>query len=331
MAQRKLLVTGACGYIGSALSERLIKRIGDGKDYHLILVDRLDFESDREFFYSLVKNPHVTFVKGDICNERLMQELMRDCYGVVNLAALVGEPLCRQKPEQAIAINEKAAKNLADISLRRGIKTHVQLSTCSNYGQAVETPAREESTLYPESLYAISKTHAETYLAENCPQSIILRCATAYGLSPRTRFDLLVNEFIKDAVFQGEISIFSPGVHRPIVHVDDIAKAIVLMLETPPDEQISRIYNVGSSDQNFTKGVIANRVAKAMGVKVNIDDSKIDPRDYIVDFTRIADQGFKCDHGLDDSIAEIKKAIDEERITKEEMLTNTNVAPVVRR
>jgi nucleoside-diphosphate-sugar epimerase len=318
---KRIVLTGALGFIGSVLTHYLLDKM---PDYHLILVDRMKFESDSNFFYTIVKNTNVTFVKGDIRNIRLMDVLIRESDAVVNLAALVGEPLCKQQPEETIQVNEQAATMLADLTMRRGAK-YIFTSTASNYGQSPNHAAREEDPLYPESLYAISKTRTEQYIVENIPNAIILRCATAYGLSPRTRFDILPNEFIKDALLKKAISIFSPEVHRPIVHVQDIAQAIFLALDAPA-ERNTRIYNVGSANQNYTKGQIADIVAKHMNVPVNIEEGRVDPRDYIVDFNKIAmELGFKCKYGIDDGIDEIKTAIETEAITAEELDANVNV------
>jgi len=321
---KTIMITGSLGYIGSVLTHYLLEKMFD---YRLLLVDKMAYESDRDFFYTLAKDPRVTFIKADIGNQKLMASLMKECDAVVNLAALVGEPLCKSKPEEAIQVNEVGAITLAEMAMRRAAK-FIQLSTASNYGQSPTRPAKEDDKLYPESLYAITKVRAEEWISNNIPNSIILRCATAYGMSPRTRFDILPNEWIRDALVQKEIRIFSPLVHRPVVHVQDIAQAIFLALDAPAERE-SRIFNVGSNEQNFTKGQIANMVGKHMNVPVTEIEGRIDPRDYMVDFNKIAIQlGFKCKYTVDQGIEEIMDAIDTEAITDDELNNNVNVLAV---
>ena len=222
-----IVLCGGSGYIGTKLTEILFQET----DYNITVIDRLDFRLDQNFKNKYYNEKRIMFYKKDIRDEDFLNETIHEGDIVVNLAALVGEPLCKLKPEEAVSVNLDAAKNLATLCKNKKIKKFIQMSTCSNYGKAMEL-VDEESELYPTSLYAETKVALEKFLLKNIPNSIILRCATAYGLSEgRMRFDLLLSEFIKDAWISKEINVFMPQVHRPLVHIRDISEAIKLCIE----------------------------------------------------------------------------------------------------
>ena len=302
---KKIILCGGSGYIGTKLTEHLL----DNTNHEIVIVDRLDFKLEPEFKSTIYSNNRITFHQEDIRNLEFMDTVIEEgCY-VVNLAALVGEPLCKIKPDEAVDVNFEAAKNLAELCKKKNIKKFIQLSTCSNYGQAKEMVS-EDGKLFPTSLYAETKVNLEKYLLQNIPNSVILRCATAYGLSVgRMRFDLLVSDFIKEAWLQKEINVFMPEVHRPIVHVSDISNAISLCIEH--EGKISRVYNVGSSNQNYTKREIAEKVSKRLNAPLKIVE-KVDKRDYIVNFDRIKNElGFVTKFLAEDGIEEMVKILED--------------------
>ena len=280
---KRIILCGGSGYIGTKLTQVLI----DKTDYELVIIDRLDFKLNSEFKQKYYDLDRVTFHQKDIRDLEFMKDVLQSDDYVVNLAALVGEPLCKIKPEEAVEVNFEAAKNLADLCKEKNIKKFIQLSTCSNYGQAKEM-VDEDGELFPTSLYAETKVNLEKYLIKNISNATVLRCATAYGLSVgRMRFDLLVSDFIKEAWLEKQINVFMPEVHRPIVHVSDISDAILLCIEH--EGNLSRVYNVGSSIQNYTKRQIAEKVANRLNVSLNIVE-KVDKRDYIVNFDKIKNE-----------------------------------------
>ena len=247
---KRIILCGGSGYIGTKLTEVLLEKT----DYHLVIIDRLDFKLDSDFKSKFYDSDRVEFHQKDIRDLNFMNQQIRKGDYVVNLAALVGEPLCKIKPEEAIEVNFEAAKNLADLCKEKNISKFIQLSTCSNYGQAKEMVG-EDGELFPTSLYAETKVNLEKYLIQNISNATVLRCATAYGLSVgRMRFDLLVSDFIKEAWLEKQINVFMPEVHRPIVHVSDISDAILLCIEH--EGILSRVYNVGSSIQNYTQELL---------------------------------------------------------------------------
>ena len=302
---KRIILCGGSGYIGTKLTEVLLEKT----DYHLVIIDRLDFKLDSDFKSKFYDSDRVEFHQKDIRDLNFMNQQIRKGDYVVNLAALVGEPLCKIKPEEAIEVNFEAAKNLADLCKEKNIAKFIQLSTCSNYGQAKEMVG-EDGELFPTSLYAETKVNLEKYLIQNISNATVLRCATAYGLSVgRMRFDLLVSDFIKEAWLEKQINVFMPEVHRPIVHVSDISDAILLCIEH--EGILSRVYNVGSSIQNYTKRQIAEKVSDRLNVPLNIVE-KEDKRDYIVNFDRIKNElNFSTKFLVEDGIEEMVKILED--------------------
>lgn len=302
---KRIILCGGSGYIGTKLTEVLLEKT----DYHLVIIDRLDFKLDSDFKSKFYDSDRVEFHQKDIRDLNFMNQQIRKGDYVVNLAALVGEPLCKIKPEEAIEVNFEAAKNLADLCKEKNISKFIQLSTCSNYGQAKEMVG-EDGELFPTSLYAETKVNLEKYLIQNISNATVLRCATAYGLSVgRMRFDLLVSDFIKEAWLEKQINVFMPEVHRPIVHVSDISDAILLCIEH--EGILSRVYNVGSSIQNYTKRQIAEKVSDRLNVPLNIVE-KEDKRDYIVNFDRIKNElNFSTKFLAEDGIEEMVKLLED--------------------
>jgi len=302
---KRIILCGGSGYIGTKLTEILLEKT----DYNLTIIDRLDFKLDSNFKNEFYNSNRIEFYQKDIRDLDFMSKHIHEGDYVVNLAALVGEPLCKIKPEEAVEVNFEAAKNLADLCKEKNIKKFIQLSTCSNYGQAKEM-VDEDGDLFPTSLYAETKVNLEKYLIKNISNSTVLRCATAYGLSVgRMRFDLLVSDFIKEAWLEKQINVFMPEVHRPIVHVSDISNAILLCIEH--EGILSRVYNVGSSIQNYTKREIAEKVSDRLNVPLNIVE-KEDKRDYIVNFDRIKNElNFSTKFLAEDGIEEMVKILED--------------------
>jgi len=300
----RTILCGGSGYIGTKLTEVLFH----DTNYEIVIVDRLDFKLNQDFKNKYYNNKRVRFYQNDIRDKKFLSDLIREDDIIINLAALVGEPLCKLKPEEAVSVNLEAAKDLAVLCKSKNIKKFIQLSTCSNYGKAAEL-VNEDSELSPTSLYAETKVELERFLLSNIPNSIILRCATAYGLSEgRMRFDLLLSEFIKDAWVSKEINVFMPQVHRPLVHISDISEAIKLCIKE--EIKMPKVFNVGSNEQNFTKREIAERVAIHLKVPIKIVE-KEDKRDYTVSFNRIKDElGFKTKFNIDYGIKEMVSVLE---------------------
>ena len=251
-----ILVTGGAGYIGSVLTRKLVS-----SKYNVKVLDSLIFGQDG--ISDLVSNRSVKLFPDDIRNEKILTDVLKDVDCVVHLAAIVGEPLCNKIPEIAKQINELATKQIVDSCKKAGVQRFIFASTCSNYGSALET-VNEDTQLESLSLYSETKVKSELNVLNSQDKNFepcVLRFATAYGLSPRMRFDLLLQEFIRDALIDKKISIFGSNHWRPLVHVDDIASACIIVIEN--SKNISgEIYNVGDNEQNYTKKQLAEMIQK---------------------------------------------------------------------
>jgi nucleoside-diphosphate-sugar epimerase len=307
---RKILVTGAAGYIGSVLTQKLLS-----KKYQVVGIDNLSFGG--ESLVSIYGNPLFNFVKGDIRDKEFIIKVLPEVTDIVHLAAIVGDPACSKQPDLAREINWEASKMLADIANEyNNINRFVFASTCSNYGKMEgDSYLNEESPLRPVSLYAELKVKFEQYLLSlNKRKDFIptaLRFSTVYGISPRIRFDLTVNEFIREVVLGGKLEIFGEQFWRPYAHVEDLANACVLVLESESNLVDREVFGVGDTRENYQKKMIAEEILKIIpNAKINYVTRTEDPRDYRVDFTKIKDKlGFKITKTVSDGLKEINSLL----------------------
>ena len=286
----KVLVTGGAGYIGSVLVRQLL-----GKGYQVRAFDNLKFGGDA--LYEVMLNPDFEFMFGDVRNSSEVEKALEGVDAIAHLAAIVGDPACKKYSDEANETNWHASVALFEAAEKAGVKRFVFASTCSNYGKMPDPDSfvTETSPLNPVSLYAELKVKFEKYLLEEKKDAGIcstsLRFSTVYGFSPRIRFDLTVNEFTRNAAIHGEQEIWGAQFWRPYCHVEDLARAVVLVLESPEEKVKANVFNVGSTEENYNKGMIIEEVCKVVpNVKVNYVDSAEDPRDYRVNFDKIKDQ-----------------------------------------
>ena len=302
----KVLVTGGAGYIGSVLVRQLLQ-----KNYKVRVLDSLKFGGDA--LYDVMLHPNFEFMKGDICNEGDIDNALLGVDAVAHLAAIVGDPACKKYSEEAQATNWDGSIQLFKKADKAGVSRFIFASTCSNYGKMSNPDefVTETSELRPVSLYAELKVKFEKYLLEDNKNSNIcstaLRFSTVYGFSPRIRFDLTVNEFTRNAVVYGEQEIWGSQFWRPYCHVDDLARAVVLVLESDEDKVRANVFNVGSTEENYMKGMVINEVCKVVpNVKVNYVESNEDPRDYRVNFDKIKNElGYAITKKVSEGIREI--------------------------
>lgn len=308
---KKILVTGCAGYIGSVLTSQLLN-----KGYDVRGIDNLMFGG--ESLISVIANPNFDFIKGDLRDEVIIKKSLEGVDGVVHLAAIVGDPACSQQPQLAEEINGKVSKMLFDNSIKsERIKRFIFSSTCSNYGKMKgDTFVTETSELNPVSLYARLKVEFENYILKSNYRKDLcataLRFSTVYGMSPRMRFDLTVNEFIKDATLGRELQIFGEQFWRPYCHVVDLARACILVLESEISKVNCEVFNVGDTNENYQKKMLADEVLKIIPTaKISFVKKNEDPRDYRVDFSKIANKlNFVITRRVIDGISEIHRAID---------------------
>jgi len=313
MNAMRILLTGGAGYLGSVLTPMLL-RLG----YQVTVIDNLSHGG--EPLLGLFQDENFRFVKGDIRNDADLDKALEDVDAVVHLAAIVGDPACARDPELAREVNDKGSHKLFDAAVKRGVQRFIFTSTCSNYGKMAEGSGflDETSPLRPVSLYAETKVAVEKTLlnggSQRGPIVTVLRCSTLYGLSPRMRFDLTVNEFTRDLFANRKLVVFGQQFWRPYVHVSDAARAILLVLKSPAEKVSGRVFNVGDSTQNYQKGQLVEMIKSQLEFDVDIQtvQKQEDPRDYRVTFTRIRDElGFKISRTVEDGIREVRDAIEQ--------------------
>ena len=306
----KVLVTGATGYVGSVLTHKLLN-----KGYEVIGVDFLMYGG--ESILGIFNHTNFRFYKADIRNIESIKPLIEQVDAIVHLAAIVGDPACAKQPQLATSINLDGSINLFKTAHNSSsVKKFIFASTCSNYGKMDgDNYVTEESPLKPVSLYAELKVKFEKYMLEGdyrkdfCPTA--LRFATAYGISPRMRFDLTVNEFAKDAALGRELIIFGEQFWRPYCNVEDLANACILVLESAPEKVNKNVFNVGDTKENYQKKMLAEELKKLIpNMVIKYIQKDEDPRDYKVSFEKINKElGFKKTKTVPQGIEEIIRII----------------------
>ncbi|MDQ3583925.1 MAG: NAD(P)-dependent oxidoreductase [Pseudomonadota bacterium] len=313
---KKVLVTGGAGYIGSVLIRVLLD-----KGCHVRAVDSLKFGG--EALYDVSQHPRFEFMKGDMRNEADVDKALQGMDHLAHLAAIVGDPACSKFSDEAREVNWTASVSLFEKAERAGIKRFVFASTCSNYGKMADPDSfvHENSELRPVSLYAELKVKFENYLlnqrrdARMCATA--LRFSTVYGFSPRIRFDLTVNEFTRNVCLTGEQEIWGPQFSRPYCHVDDLARAVVLTMQSPEEKVRASVFNVGDTRENYSKRMLMEEIQKQIpGAKAIYVEKTEDPRDYRVNCDKIRnDLGFTITKRVPDGIREIIKLVQSGMIT----------------
>ena len=305
---KKVLVTGGAGYIGSVLVRILLN-----KGYFVRVADSLKFSGDALF--DVAQNPNFEFIKADMRNEADVKKVIAGIDYIAHLAAIVGDPACSKFPEEANDVNWTASVSLFEQAEKAGIKRFVFASTCSNYGKMSDPNSfvDENSELRPVSLYAELKVKFENFLMHDKKNSKMcgtaLRFSTVYGFSPRIRFDLTVNEFTRNVCITGEQEIWGPQFNRPYCHVDDLARAVVMVMEAPEEKVRANVFNVGDTKENYSKRMLMEEIQKQIPeAKAIYIEKTEDPRDYRVNCDKIKNElGFTITKKVPDGIREIIK------------------------
>ncbi len=296
----KILVTGAAGYIGSVLVGELLRH-----NHSVIALD--NFMYNQISLLEYCNQTQLEIVRGDARDKNLMERLLKNTDAIFPLACLTGAPLCQRYPWEAQTIIVDAVRML--LELRSAQQIIIFPTTNSGYGIGQKgIPCTEESALHPISLYAQLKVDVEKILlaAGNC---ITLRLATAFGISPRMRLDLLVNDLTYKAVTDRYVILFEPHFKRNFIHVRDIAKAFLHGL-THFEQMKNQSYNVGLSDTNLSKWELCAEIKKQLPGFIFLEapiGEDPDKRDYIVSNEKIEQTGFKPDFSLQDGIRELIK------------------------
>ena len=311
----KILVTGGAGYVGSGLLRELLK-----ENYNVTCVDNLMFGG--ESLLDIWHDKNFNFIKCDINDWNAFSNVLKinKFDAVIHLAAIVGDPACQMNSELAIQTNWESTKWLLDKSIEIGIKKFIFASTCSNYGKMddPESYVDEKSILAPVSLYAELKVKFENYMLTEIKKyknfyPTSLRFSTVYGVSPRMRFDLTVNEFTKDLSLGKELTIFGEKFWRPYCHVKDFSNAFITILRAENEKVAYNVFNVGDTSENYTKQMIVDEIIKIIPeAKINYVEKNEDPRDYRVNSDKIKRElDFKITMRVPDGIEEVKRMIQE--------------------
>ena len=300
-----VLIIGGGGYIGSALVPKLL---ADG--HRVRVLDLLMYGTQP--LQGVLDHPMLEIVRADFREIDSLVKAMRGVEQVVHLGGIVGDPACALDEELTIDVNLAATRSIAEVAKGNGIRHFVFASSCSVYGTSDDV-LTEKSQLNPLSLYARTKVAAEKVLlgmADTNFTPLIVRFATIYGLSGRTRFDLVVNLLAAKAVFDHQITIFGGDQWRPFLHVDDAALAIQQLLQLPAGRG-TEIFNVGSNTENYTINQIGEIIKKYVpDAELVIQGNDLDRRNYRVDFSSIRRMtGFVPHWTVDDGVRQVVDAI----------------------
>ncbi len=315
MSERHVLITGGAGYIGSLLTSELLRA-----GYRVTVLDSLLFGG--ESLVPFLHHPNFHFVKADVTEPRAVKDALKDGWlrpdAIVHLAAIVGFPACQAVGKQvAWRYNVEATKSVFGQAVDLGVERFVFASTYSNYGLSPDgKPVTEDSPLNPQSIYAETKIASEEFLLTQKDATcapLIFRFATLYGISPRTRFDLIVNQFVLEAFTKRQLIIYQRGYSRSFVHIRDVVRGVMLGLEAEREKICGEVFNLGTDSGNYSKDDIVRLVLKRIPETiVEYKDLTFggDMRDIRVSFAKVKDMlGFETTLDVDDGIRELLFAL----------------------
>lgn len=315
MTERHVLITGGAGYIGSILTSELLRA-----NYKVTVLDSLLFGG--ESLLPFLHHPNFHFVKADVTEPRVVRDAVRNGWqkpdAVIHLAGIVGFPACQAVGRQvAWKYNVDATKMVFGQAVDLGVERFVFASTYSNYGLSEDgKPVTEKSPLTPQSLYAETKIAGEEFLLDqkdtNCVP-VLFRFATLYGISPRTRFDLIVNQFVLEAFTKRELIIYQRGYSRSFVHIRDVVRGVIMGVEADREIAGGQVFNLGAETGNYSKNDIVKLILKRMPeTVVEFKDLTFggDMRDITVSFEKVRRMlGFETTLTVDDGVREVLFAL----------------------
>lgn len=299
MVEKKILVTGGAGYVGTALLPKLLEA-----GHEVTVFDNLMQGGNQ--LLSFFRNKNFHFVNGDVTIKGDLESAVKDKDVIIHLAAIVGFPACKNNPELATAVNIGGTQNLIDVTTPDQVILYG--STGSNYGKVTDI-CTEESPLNPLSLYGETKTEAEHMLMAR-GNTVAYRFATAFGVSPRLRLDLLINDFTNKCLRDGYLVVYEKHFMRTFIHVSDMAEAFMLAVNNL-DKMVNNVYNIGDDSMNYSKEAICNMVADKTDAFIHFEEigSDADKRNYVVSYDKVRALGFRTKVTIEDGIDEIIKAL----------------------
>ena len=298
----KILVTGGAGYAGSILVDKLLD-----EQYKVKVLDNLMYNQTSHLPFFINKN--FEFVRGDIRDKETVSESLKDVDLILHLAAIVGAPACKKNTKLAEEVNIEGTRIIN--SFRSNNQTLIYASTGSNYGKLDEI-CTEESPLNPTSLYAKTKCQAEDEIMSR-GNSVALRFATAFGVSPRFRYDsLLINDLVYQALNNRYLVIYEADAKRTFIHVRDMAESYLFTIDNL-DKTRNNVFNVGSEKMNCSKRDVVSKIKEILKnkEKINLDiffaeiAEDEDKRDYEVSYEKIRKIGFETKISLNEGIEEL--------------------------
>lgn len=299
----RILVTGGAGYIGSTLVPSLLS---DG--HYVTVVDDLRLGGHGILgFYS---HPRFNLVKESVVRPKVMEWACQKQEAVIHLAALVGEPPCTKWPDEARFVNTYGVECMVEAARKSGVSHFLFSSTCSNYGKRPGADLDESAELVPLSLYAETKIAAEKIVLDANSDSLtttVFRFATVYGVSPRMRFDTMLNEFVRDAVVDKWLLIYGRESYRTLCHIRDIVQMIKLTL-AKRSAAGGEVFNVG--DAHISKQGLAEMIVDHVpGLSIDYKDQQSDPRDYRASFEKAVAFGYRPQYTVKDGVREVARAL----------------------
>jgi dTDP-4-amino-4,6-dideoxygalactose transaminase/nucleoside-diphosphate-sugar epimerase len=309
--EKKVLVTGGAGYVGSIVVNMLLDR-----GYRVIVLDKLLY--GRKGLDSFSGRENMEFIQGDVTDHLIVEKAIKGADYVIALAAIVGDQACSVNEKITWDINYKSVKYLADLSVLNNVTRFVFTSSCSVYGCNEHIRfLTEESKLSPVSLYAQTRIKSEKYLQKkkDLLSFVILRLSTIFGYSPRMRFDLAVNIMSAKAAASKSLDVCGGDQWRPFVHVCDVARAIILALESDDKLVRGEVFNVGSTDSNYKIAEVADMILEELPeTKINFISSTADKRNYNCVFDKIHKKlNYKGTLSVRDGIREVAQFVEKEK------------------
>ena len=301
----RVLVTGGCGYLGSMLVPLLLNR-----EYQVTVLDRLMWGIKPILHFAA--HPNLNLISGDIRDREVVRAAVQDTDVVFHLAAIVGYPACAADPAQAVSTNVDGTRNLVEALTDQKL---LFASTGSTYGK-VEGRCTEETPIDPLTLYGSTKWQAERMVTGR--GGVALRFATVFGVSPRLRLDLLVNDFVHQALHNKQIVMYEGHFRRTFLHARDAARSFVFALDHY-DKMLGSAFNVGTNAMNYTKRGVAEEIAKQVDFYLHEADvgQDADQRDYEVCYDKIHRLGYTTTVNLAQGVAELVKILRHLRLTNE--------------
>jgi len=296
---KNILITGGAGYIGTMLTQKLLK-----KNFRVKVLDSLRFNGESMIpFFSY---PNFEFIKGDVRVKEDVEKALKNIDAVIHLAAIVGFPACRKDPELSYDINVNGTKNL--VNCVKGKYPIFFASTNSVYGKMTDKICTEETALHPLSEYGEQKKIAEKIIKKN-KKFVIYRFATAFGVSPRMRLDLMPNDFVYRAVKEKSLIVYEKKFMRTFIHVKDMANAFLFALENYKKMQ-GETYNTGDNKMNYSKEDVCLFIKERVNYYLHFAEinKDLEQRDYEVSYNKLAKTGFKTTISMGEGIDEMIKA-----------------------